>query len=204
MRKLVWFLLCLLLLSGCEGINKASTLISGDPQSTAIPGEMVLVEKGGFLMGDTLNIGNPNEKPVHIVNFSYNFHLGKYEVTIKEYSEFCDKTGRESPYEKEFKLDLIPAIAVSWWDAIAYCNWLSTKEGLPKAYDSNGNLLDLSGNITTDPSKVAGYRLPTEAEWEYAARGGKYSKGYTYAVVTAKTKWRGTKTITGIYIMKWD
>ena len=185
MRKLVWFLLCLLLLAGCEGINKASTLISGDPQSTAIPGEMVLVEKGGFLMGDTLNIGNPNEKPVHIVNFSYNFHLGKYEVTIKEYSEFCDKTGRERPYE-EFKLDLIPATAVSWWDAIAYCNWLSTKEGLPKAYDSNGNLLDLSGNTTTDPSKVAGYRLPTEAEWEYAARGGKYSRGYKYAGSNSK------------------
>jgi len=180
MRKLVWFLLCLLLLSGCEGINKASLLISEDPKSTAIPGEMVVVEKGGFLMGDTLNIGNPNEKPVHIVNFSYDFHLGKYEVTIKEYNEFCDKTGRVRLYE-EFKLDLIPAIAVSWWDAIAYCNWLSTEESLPKAYDSNGNLLDLSGNITTDPSKVAGYRLPTEAEWEYAARGGKYSKGYKYA-----------------------
>jgi formylglycine-generating enzyme required for sulfatase activity len=111
--------------------------------------------------------------------------LGKYEVTIKEYSEFCDKTGRERPYE-EFKLDLIPATAVSWWDAIAYCNWLSTKEGLPKAYDSNGNLLDLSGNTTTDPSKVAGYRLPTEAEWEYAARGGKYSRGYKYAGSNSK------------------
>jgi len=180
MRKLAWLLLCVFFLASCEGIDKAS-VISRDPKSNAIPGEMVLVEKGSFLMGDILNIGNPDEKPVHIVAFSYDFHLGKYEVTIKEYNEFCDKTGIERPYEKEFKHDLIPAIAVSWWDAIAYCNWLSTEKGLPNAYDSNGNLLDFSGNITTDPSKVAGYRLPTEAEWEYAARGGKYSKGYKYA-----------------------
>jgi len=49
-----------------------------------------------------------------------------------------------------------------WNDAIAYCNWLSEMENLPKAYDENGSFLDKDGIKTTDPSKVVGYRLPTE------------------------------------------
>jgi|GEM_PF-1143988 len=143
--------------------------------------QMVLVEKGSFTMGDTWGGGWSNELPVHQVTFTYDFEIGKYELTFDKYDAFCEATGRSKPYDSGWGRGTRPVIRVSWWDAIAYCNWLSEKEGIPKAYDDDGNLLDKDGMITTDPSKVAGYRLPTEAEWEYAARGGSKSKGYKYS-----------------------
>ena len=141
-----------------------------------------LVEGGTFTMGDTWGDGYDNEKPTHKVTFTYNFYIGKYETTFDEYDAFCEATGRSKTRDYYgWGRETRPVIYVSWFDAIAYCNWLSEKEKLPKAYDSNGNLLDKDGSITTDPSKVVGYRLPTGAEWEYAARGGNKSKGYRYS-----------------------
>jgi len=159
--------------------QSAPTTTSYTP-SSIVP-QMVLVDKGSFTMGDTWGGGGSDEKPTHKVTFTYDFYIGKYEVTFNEYDAFCNATGRSKPSDSGWGRGTRPVINVSWWDAIAYCNWLSEKEKLPKAYDNNGNLLDKDGRVTTDPSKVVGYRLPTEAEWEYAARGGSKSKGYKYA-----------------------
>ncbi len=147
--------------------------------SSVAKGNFILVEKGSFTMGDT--DGASDEKPTHKVTFTYNFYIGKYEVTFDEYDAFCSATGKSKPNDQGWGRGSRPVINVTWWDAIDYCNWLSEKEKLPKAYDSNGNLLDKDGRVTTDITKVLGYRLPTEAEWEFAARGGNKSRGYQYA-----------------------
>ncbi|HOI64330.1 MAG TPA: SUMF1/EgtB/PvdO family nonheme iron enzyme [Mesotoga sp.] len=148
---------------------------------TIVVGEMVLVEGGTFMMGDTWGDGRQNELPVHEVTLSYDFFVGKYEVTFEEYDAFCDATGRSKPNDSGWGRGTRPVINIYWKDAVAYCNWLSEKNNLPKAYDSNGNLLDASSYETTDITKVVGYRLLTEAEWEYAARGGNESMGYKYS-----------------------
>jgi len=143
--------------------------------------EMVYVEGGTFTMGDTWGDGYDDEKPAHQVTLTYDFYIGKYETTFDEYDAFCEATGRSKPGDEGWGRGTRPVIYVIWNDAIAYCNWLSENEGFSKAYDSQGNLLDKNGRIAVDISYVEGYRLPTEAEWEYAARGGKYSKGYKYS-----------------------
>jgi len=166
-------------------VNEEMTFIARfrDPGMPLLQ-SMVRANNGTFSMGNTRNDseGDENEKPVHQVTLTYSYWIGKYEVTFQEYDAFCDATGRTKPSDNGWGRGKRPVMNVSWWDAIAFCNWLSSEEGLPYAYDSSGNLLNQSGQITTDISQVKGYRLPTEAEWEYAARGGQLSEAdYKYS-----------------------
>ncbi|MGD9202162.1 MAG: SUMF1/EgtB/PvdO family nonheme iron enzyme, partial [Chitinispirillia bacterium] len=128
--------------------------------------DMILIQAKGksFQMGSSE--GRNDEKPVHAVKFTYDFYISKTEVTQREYEELMG----ENP--SEFKGDSLPVEMVSWWDAIKYCNARSRREALASCYDENTGECDFKSN---------GYRLPTEAEWEYAARGGPKSKGYTYS-----------------------
>lgn len=139
---------------------------------------MILIQKGSFFMG----LGSTcNCDVTHEVILTYDYYIGKYEITFEEYDEYCEDTGKSKPDDEGWGRGQHPVINVRWWDAIKYCNWMSEKERLAKAYDDEGNLLDKYGNETTDIIEVKGFRLPTEAEWEFAAKGGKESKGYKYA-----------------------
>jgi len=125
--------------------------------------EMVLVEAGSFQMGSTG--GAENEQPVHTVQIARPFYIGKYAVTFEEYDRFCDDQKGRRPQDNGWGRGTRPVFGVSWVHAVKYCNWLSGKEGLTPCYD-------VKGKLTECDFSTNGYRLPTEAEWEYAARGG--------------------------------
>jgi formylglycine-generating enzyme required for sulfatase activity len=147
--------------------------------------ELVLVPAGEFLMGspDTDTFAKATEKPRHRVRISRPFYLGAHEVTVTEFRAFITATGYRTEAEssgeggsvfnnkiKDFQQvpelnwqnpgiahtqrDDEPVVQVSWNDAVAFCQWLSGKDH-------------------------RSYRLPTEAEWEYACRAGTTTRWYT-------------------------
>jgi len=108
--------------------------------------EFVVVKGGCYAMGDSVGDGDPNERPVHEVCVS-DFSIGEYEVTNGQFRQFDPQHTSNRIESDQLNDDRQPVVNVSWEQATAYAKWLSEKSG-------------------------ATYRLPTEAEWEYAARAG--------------------------------
>jgi formylglycine-generating enzyme required for sulfatase activity len=145
-----------------DAIRRGQTL---EQQRRLEAAGFVFVEGGTFLMGS--NNGDSDETPVHFVTLS-NFYMGKYEVTTKEWMEIIENDPSSSEQGNY-------PMSVDWYGAVEYCNRRSEKEGLTPAYQGSRD------NITCD-FNANGYRLPTEAEWEYAAKGGnKDTEVFEYA-----------------------
>ena len=148
----------------------AEELIAATSAEGQAPAGFVFIPGGTFPMGSGPNeTGRRNDETRHQVTLD-SFYIGKYEVTQREFNEVM-----ETNPGSFLGLDL-PVEMVSWFDAVEYCNWRSLKEGLRPAYRGYGN------NIVCDWT-ANGYRLPTEAEWEFAAKGGAagVQSGYIYA-----------------------
>jgi len=112
--------------------------------------EKVVIPAGTSKMGDIQGTGRAahySEKPVHTVSIAKPFAIGRYPITFEEYDRFASATSRPLPKDEGWGRGRQPVINVSWDDAVEYAKWLCEQTGKR-------------------------YRLPTEAEWEYAARAG--------------------------------
>jgi len=165
-------LFALVLVPGCGSATRVTPTATPKPTLQVPTPEMVLVEAGTFEMGSSA--GRPEEQPVHTVSITRPFYIARYAVTFEEYDRFCEDTDRQQAEDRGRGRGRLPVINVTWYGAVAYCNWLSQREGLTPCYSG-------SGKSTECDFSANGYRLPTEAEWEYAARGGHKSLGYLYA-----------------------
>ena len=137
--------------------------------TTAVGIDMVLIPGGTFQMGS--DKGKDDEKPVHSVTVG-SFYMDKHEVTQESYEQMTGTNPSKFPGGKR------PVEQVSWFDCIKYCNARSEKEGLKPCYDVTSGLCDFAAD---------GYRLPTEAEWEYACRAGT-STAFSFGDSEAKLK----------------
>ena len=121
---------------------------------------LVFIQAGCFSKGSLeTEVGHNGGEELHRVCIEKDFALGQYEVTFAEYDRFCEATNREKPSDKGWGRDQRPVINVSWQDAVAYAEWLTQQTGQT-------------------------YRLPTEVEWEYAARAGTATPFWTGSCVT--------------------
>ena len=170
MQKIYNIMLALSIMMFIISCSDDSNSVQADK---TVKGNLVLIPAGPFSLGNTGSYeGEYDEKPPVTIIISKPFYISKYEITQQQYKAVMGNN------PSEFKGDNLPVEQVSWYDALNFCNALSQSEGLTPCYTMNGT------KVTCD-FEANGYRLPTEAEWEYAAKAGTktdfYSGKLTYS-----------------------
>ncbi len=132
----------------------------------------IVIPKGSMTMGqakEEVAQGEVDDALQHPVTLTRTFEMQATEVTQAEYLKNIGKL----PAKQDRDCPDCPVTLVSWFQAVAYCNMLSQQRNLPKCYG-----LDAQGQVSFAGTACRGYRLPTEAEWEYAARAGSTKPRY--------------------------
>ena len=128
-----------------------------------------------FLMGSpTTEAGRDDDETQHKERIGRTFALAAKSVTVEQYRQFDEDYKLPAVYTRTADL---PVVGTSWYQAAAYCNWLSKEEGIPEeqwCYEIKGETTKLKANYLS----LSGYRLPTEAEMEFATRAGALTSRY--------------------------
>lgn len=133
--------------------------------TTAAGQSLTLLYPGQFTMGASRReAGRRANEDLREVRLERPFYLSPHEVSNAQYKRFKADHSSGVLEGRTLDLDNQPVVQVSWLDAALYCNWLSEQEGLPLFYQVQ------DGQVTGFDPEATGYRLPTEAEWEWAAR----------------------------------
>jgi formylglycine-generating enzyme required for sulfatase activity len=163
---------------------------------------LIIVAGGTFQAGtDRREQGRRPNEGSHKVTLVRPFYMGEREVTNGQFRKFKDSHNSGSIGNQSLDLDKQPVVRVSWDDAAEFCNWLSAQEGLPPAYVASSPGEEGTSSFTLITPVTNGFRLPTEAEWEFVARAAaagkplRYPWGQDLPVVSGSANWAGSEAM---------